>query len=81
MYQKVNLEGRFDNALTIIHIVAGFMCGDLASLEYDPTIRPNHDGTIGTIDVVDESGTITRRGWNHWALYPCLAGSSNRRRS
>jgi hypothetical protein len=59
MYQKFSLDGGFDNALKIIRVIAGFMCGDLASLGYDSTVRHHSNGSVDTINVEDASGDIT----------------------
>lgn len=59
MYQKVSLEGGYENALTVIRIIASFMCGDSIALGRDPTIQLKPDGTVDTIMVNDESGVTT----------------------
>jgi Fungal protein kinase len=59
MYQKFSLDGGFDNALKIIRVVAGFMCGHLTSLGHDSTVSRNPDGTVNTINVEDDAGNIT----------------------
>lgn len=59
MFQKFSLAGGFDNALKIIRVIAGFMCGHLTSLGHDSTVTRKPDGTVDTIDVEDEARNIT----------------------
>ena len=38
LFQKVNLRGGAFHASVLLRIIAGFMCGDLVGLGYDPTV-------------------------------------------
>ena len=86
LYQEIPTNGRHDNAHNLFRIVASFMCGNVAGLGYDPMVKLKPDGIVDTITVVypptEPVPRISRcedtacRHWNHWAVYPCLAGSA-----
>ena len=60
MYQKVNfLNSGEQNAAIFVQMVAGFMCGNLTGLGYDPTIQLKPNGTVDTIKVTDSKKITT----------------------
>ena len=62
LYQKVKfLNPGQQNAATFVHMVVGFMCGNLTGLGYDPTIQLKPDGAVDTIKVTQSEKTTTYR--------------------
>ena len=51
LFQKVNLQGGAFHASVLLRVIAGFMCGDLVGLGYDPTVTFDVNGKADTITV------------------------------
>jgi len=60
IYEDVPMK-TVDDALTLLRIVAGFMCGDPVMLGYDPTVTLNDIGEVDTIMVQGEKTKATYR--------------------
>ena len=61
MYQDISLLGRLDHGCRLLHVVAGFMCGNLAGLGYDSTVNLHPDGSINTIRVTDRTYRVVKK--------------------
>jgi Fungal protein kinase len=62
LYQEVKyLNSGPQNAAIFVHMVVGFMYGNLTGLGYDPTIQLKPNGAVDTIEVTQSENTTTYR--------------------